>query len=435
MTKRRVVVTGFGVVSPFGVGKKVFWDNVTKGNSAASLIKSFDTSELPTKFCAPVQLNTDELDRLIENRKALKTMSRSAKFSMIAADEAVKDSGLDINSIDPFRFGTSLGTGGLGLWDIDYSKQLINLIVNTAYENPDKHLLLSNIMKNAMKNIHPLTPLKALSNISTTHIAIKYNAKGNCQTIATACTSSTQAIGEAYRQIKFGVADVMIAGGDDTLINPNGLASFSMLGVLSKNNDEYKTASRPFDKRRDGFMVGEGASIFILEDYEFCKKREGNPYAEITGYASTNDAYRLTDGPPDAAGSIKAINIALEDAKLSNDKIDYINAHGTGTQMNDKNETFAIKSVFKENAYSIPVSSTKSMIGHLIAAAGCVELAVCILALQNQVIPPTINYKVPDEDCDLDYVPNNPRDSKINTILSNSFGFGGQNACLIISKI
>ncbi len=227
----------------------------------------------------------------------------------------------------------------------------------------------------------------------------------------------------------------MIAGGDDTLINPNGLASFSMLGVLSKNNDEYKTASRPFDKRRDGFMVGEGASIFILEDYEFCKKRGGNPYAEITGYASTNDAYRLTDGPPDAAGSIKAINIALEDAKLSNDKIDYINAHGTGTQMNDKNETFAIKSVFKENAYSIPVSSTKSMIGHLIAAAGCVELAVCILALQNQVIPPTINYKVPDEDCDLDYVPNNPRDSKINTILSNSFGFGGQNACLIINKI
>ena len=208
-----------------------------------------------------------------------------------------------------------------------------------------------------------------------------------------------------------------------------------MLGVLSKNNNEYKTAARPFDKRRDGFMIGEGASIFILEDYEFCKKRGGNPYAEITGYASTNDAYRLTDGPPNAEGSINAISIALNDANLSSDKIDYINAHGTGTQMNDKCETYAIKSVFKENAFSIPVSSTKSMIGHLISASACVELAACILALQNQIIPPTINYAEPDEDCDLDYVPNNPRELKINTILSNSFGFGGQNACLIIKKI
>jgi 3-oxoacyl-[acyl-carrier-protein] synthase II len=296
-------------------------------------------------------------------------------------------------------------------------------------------LKFSRVWQNIMQNLHPLTPLKALPNITTAHLAIKYNARGNCQTITAACTSSAQAIGEAYRQIKSGYADIMIAGGSDSMTNPNGLVAFSMLGVLSKNNEEYKTAVRPFDKRRDGFMIGEGAAVFILEELEHSRKRGANIYAEIIGYSNTNDAYRLTDEPPDARGSIEAIKSALLEARISKTEVDYINAHGTGTQMNDRNETYAIKSVFGNDAYSIPVSSTKSMIGHLVAAAGGVEFAACLMAMKNQVIPPTINYVVPDEDCDLDYVPNISREASLNIIQTNSFGFGGQNACLIIKKV
>ncbi|MBK8552283.1 MAG: beta-ketoacyl-[acyl-carrier-protein] synthase family protein [Ignavibacteria bacterium] len=259
--------------------------------------------------------------------------------------------------------------------------------------------------------------------------------KGNCQTVTTACTSSAQAIGDAYRQIKSGYADVIIAGGSDSLANPYGIVAFSLLGVLSKNNEEYLTAIRPFDKRRDGFMIGEGAAVFVLEEYEHCRKRGANIYSEIKGFASTNDAFRLTDEPPDAGGSVKAMELALEYAGIDRSSVDYINAHGTGTRMNDRNETFAIKKVFGNRAYSIPVSSTKSMIGHLVAGAGAIEFAACIMAMKNQIIPPTINYEIPDEDCDLDYVPNVSRDAGLKVIQSNSFGFGGQNACLIIKEV
>jgi 3-oxoacyl-[acyl-carrier-protein] synthase II len=258
---------------------------------------------------------------------------------------------------------------------------------------------------------------------------------GECLTTTTACTSSAQAIGEAYKKIKYGLLDAVICGGSDSMTTPFGLSAFSTLGVISKNNDEYNTACRPFDKTRDGFVIGEGSAMFVLEEYESCKKRGGIPLAEILGYSSTNDAYRLTDEPPDARGSINAIKFALDDAGLNIDEIDYINAHGTGTKMNDKTETFTIKSVFGNRAYNIPVSSTKSMIGHLVAAAGAIELGTSLISMINSIIPPTINYKVKDEECDLDYVTNVSRESKINTVLSNSFGFGGQNACLIIKKI
>jgi 3-oxoacyl-[acyl-carrier-protein] synthase II len=280
--------------------------------------------------------------------------------------------------------------------------------------------------------MHPLSPLKSLSNIPTAHLAINYNARGNCQTITTACTSSAQAIGEAYRQIKFGIADVMLAGGSDAMINPYGLVAFSMLGVISRNNAEYRTAARPFDRRRDGFMLGEGAALFVLEEREYCKRRGADPYGEIAGYASTCDAFRLTDEPPQAWGSIAAIQMAMAEARLGS--VDYINAHGTGTKMNDKTETFAIKKVFAERAHAIPISSTKSMIGHLVAGAGAVELAACVLALENQVVPPTINYEEADPECDLDYIPNQARAARVEAILSNSFGFGGQNACLVVKR-
>lgn len=433
--ERRVAVTGMGVVSPFGAGKDIYWYNIREGNSAASLIRSFDVTDLPTKFYARVPMDDTELEDMIEDKKSAKTMSRAAKMAMIASEDAVKESGIDTASLDPYRFGTSMGAAGIGLWDIEYSNRFLELIMNTVTKDTGKEQAFSNVWQNIMENLHPLTPLKALPNITTAHIAIKNNARGNCQTISTACTSSAQAIGEAYRQIKGGYADVMITGGSDSMANPNGIVAFSMLGVLSKNNTGYLTAAKPFDKRRDGFMIGEGSAVFILEEYESAKKRGADIYCEIIGYASTNDAFRLTDEPPDARGSIMAMEIALNNAGIDRRTVDYINSHGTGTQMNDRSETFAIKSVFGKDAYSIPISSTKSMIGHLIAGAGCIELAACILAMKNQIIPPTINYEVPDGVCDLDYVPNFSRDAKLNIIQSNSFGFGGQNACLIIKKV
>lgn len=435
MNDRRVVVTGMGVVSSFGAGKEIYWKNISEGKSAAALITSFDVTDLPTKFFAKLQMTDIELENLIEDKKSAKTMSRAAKLALIAAEEAFIESGIDTLSLDPYRLGTSMGAAGIGLWDLEYSNRFLELILNSVRSDKEKDLAFSNVWLNIMENLNPLTPLKALPNIATAHLSIRYNARGNCQTISTACTSSAQAIGEAYRQIKNGYTDTMIAGGSDSMANPNGIVAFSMLGVLSKNNTEYATAARPFDKSRDGFMIGEGSAVFILEEYEQAKKRGADIYSEIIGYASTNDAFRLTDEPSDARGSIRSMEIALDQAGIERGAVDYINAHGTGTQMNDRSETFAIKTVFGKDAYSIPVSSTKSMIGHLVAGAGCIEFAACQLALKNQIIPPTINYEIPDESCDLDYVPNASRDAKLNIIQSNSFGFGGQNACLIIKKI
>ena len=428
---RRAVITGMGLVSPFGIGKDAFLDNVVQGKSAASLVTSVDVSKLPTRFAGQVPDDNDKIDSMIKNQKSLKAMSRSSKFGVIAADEAVSDAGLDTGRLDPYRIGTSIGAGGLGIWDADVARQTLRA-VQDSFDKREVTFDYAKVWRNTLDRVHPLTSLKALANIGTAHIAINHNARGICQTISTACTSSTQAIGEAYRQIKFGFADVMITGGSDAMVNPNALVGFSALGVLSKNNDEYKTASRPFDKRRDGFMIGEGAAVFVLEEVEHAKKRGGRIYGEIVGFANTNDAFRLTDEPPEAWGTIQAMKMALEDARISPETVDYINAHGTGTRMNDVTETRAIKNVFKERAYAIPVSSTKSMIGHLVAAAGAVEFAACVLAMEHRVIPPTINYEVPDPHCDLDYVPNEAREASLNTILSNSFGFGGQNACLVL---
>lgn len=435
MCNRRVVVTGLGVVSPYGIGKDTFWENLKEGRSAARLINSFDASRLPVKFFANLPLCDIELENYIEDKKSTKTMSRSAKMALIAAQEAFMESGLDINTIDPFRIGTSLGAGGLGLWDLEYSDKFLELALYSQRNGLSKEIHFTEVWNNMMQKLHPLIPLKALPNITTAHLAINFNAQGNCQTVTTACTSSAQAIGEAYRQIKHGYADVIITGGSDSMTNPNGVVAFSLLGVLSKNNDEYNTAVRPFDKRRDGFMIGEGSAILILEEYENCKKRGAQPYAEVIGYCSANDAFRLTDEEPSARGAKHSIASALVEAGISPGNVDYINAHGTGTRMNDKTETYALKSIFGDDAYSVPVSSTKSMIGHLVAAAGCVELAACLMSLKNQIILPTINYECPDEECDLDYVPNTARDGKLNIIQSNSFGFGGQNVCLIIKKL
>ena len=433
MNNRRVVITGLGVISPYGIGADIYWNYLLAGKSAAKMIDTFDASGLPTQFAAPVSLKDDELDDLVENKKSTKTMSRAIKQAVISAQEAVKNSGLDFNLTDPFRVGVCIGAGGLGLWDLEHSKHMLQIVANSTEDN--NQLCYGKVWQNQLTRVHPLTSLKALPNLAAAHIAINYNARGHCQTITTACTSSTQAIGEAYRLIKNDIVDVIITGGSDSMVNPNGMIAFSMLGVISKNNDEFYDAARPFDKRRDGFMVGEGAAIFMLEEYEHCRKRNGNPLAEIIGYASTCDAYRLTDEPAEAWGASEAMRLVLHEASANPEKVDSLNAHGTGTQMNDKNETHAIKEVFKDHAYQMPINSTKSLVGHLVAAAGAIELVGCVKSIQEQVIHPTINYTVPDPDCDLDYVPNESREAKVKMVLSNSFGFGGQNACLLIQSI
>ncbi|HEY5622699.1 MAG TPA: beta-ketoacyl-[acyl-carrier-protein] synthase family protein [Gammaproteobacteria bacterium] len=430
---RRVVVTGAGAVTPFGVGRHMFADAILAGRSAAGQITRFDASVLPTRFAAQVPLEDADLDPLIENQKSTKNMSRAMKFAVIAAREAVEEANLDTNALDPRRIGTAIGVGGLGLRDLGATLDSMDILARSIEAEGRGADLAARVWRDTLKEMNPLTPLKELPNMAAAHIAINHNARGPSTTLATACVSSSQAIGEAYRQIKFGFADVMLAGGTDSMTNPTALIGFSALGVLSRNNAEYDTAARPFDRRRDGFMLGEGSAVFVLEGYETCRARGAEPLAEIVGYATTCDAFRLTDEPPEAWGSIEAMRLAISDSGLDYRDVDYINAHGTGTRMNDSTETRAIKKVF-DGAPVPPVSSTKSMIGHLVAAAGAVEATACLAALERQSLPPTINYAEPDPECDLDYVPNNARETSLDVVLSNSFGFGGQNSCLLIRK-
>lgn len=430
----RVVISGIGVLSPFGIGCNLFWDQLHQGGSAAKRISSFDASNMPTQFWANAPQSNEELSELVEPRKTSKLLTRSGKMGLIAAAEAVKQCGIDFSFLPHHKVGISIGVGGIGLVKGDLPRNSVpkyhDLKSNTfSYEEEGKY------WKEMLDNTSPLLSLLSIPNSISAHLSIKYKAQGNCQTITTACTSSSQAIGEAFHKIKYGLSEVMITGGSDSMTDPNSLLSFGLLGVLSTNNDEFESASRPFDRDRDGFLIGEGSAFFILESYKHCKERGGTALAEITGFGCTSDAYRITDEPEDAHGSIAAMQTALAEAKLNPEEISYINAHGTSTVMNDQIETFAIKKVFGDAAYNIPVSSNKSMIGHLVAGAGAIELAASVLSMQNNIIPPTINLHNADPNCDLDYVPNTARDAKLRAILSNSFGFGGQNSCLIIEKM
>lgn len=432
MPKRRVVVSGLGVVSPFGLGKQPFWDGLAHGTSGARLIDSFPTADMPTRFAAQLNIDDDRLGAFITDQKIVKTLSRSGKMIIIAAQEALDDAKIDFSKVDPYLTATSLGAGGTGLWDTDHANRLLDVFLSSVENSDGLKFRQEVVWSNVLRKIHPLTPLRALPNVPTAHLAIMTNARGQCQTITTACTSSAQAIGEAFRLVQSGIADIVISGGGDSMSNAYGLVAFSMLGVLSINNEEWQTASRPFDRRRDGFMIGEGAAVLVLEEREACLNRGGTPYAEVIGFAGTNDAYRLTDEPAEAWGSIAAMKGAMASAGISPADVDYVNAHGTGTKMNDKTETHAIKVALGEHAARVPVSSTKSQIGHLVAGAGAIECAACLWALRHQMIPPTINYRQPDPDCDLDCVPNTARPANLNVVLSNSFGFGGQNACLAL---
>ncbi|MCA6069952.1 MAG: beta-ketoacyl-ACP synthase II [Endomicrobium sp.] len=408
---KRIVITGIGVVTPIGIGSAEFTQALRDGKSGVSVIESFDTSAYATKFAATVK--NFEPEQFIEKKK-VKKMARFTQLGFAAAKMAVEDSGLDITKEDLSRIGVITGTGIGGL-DI--------------IEDEERTLL-----DKGPRRVSPFLIPMIITNMLPGEIAIKYGFTGPNYAVTSACASSNHAMGDALGLLRSGDVDVIISGGSEAAVVPLGLAGFCSIKALSQRNDEPQKASRPFDKNRDGFVMGEGAGIVVLETLDHALSRGAKIYAELAGYGASDDAYHITAPEPDGKAAIVAMEKAIADAGVSKEEIDYINAHGTSTALNDKTETFAIKKVFGDKAYEIPISSTKSMTGHLLGGAASVELVATVLAMQKGFIPPTINYETPDPDCDLDYVPNTARIQQITCALSNSLGFGGHNATVIIKK-
>ena len=414
------------MVTPLGSDLEQVWRRLLNGESGIGYITLFDASNFPTKISAEVR-NWD-LSDVGEDPQQWKHQGRHTHFAIGAAKKAMADSGLDTSKIDPTRFGVYLGSGE-GQQDFDRFTQMMV----AALSGGDK-LDLAKFTRVGLETLNPVAELEQEPNMPAGHLASLFGAEGPNVNCLTACAASSQAIGEAVEIIRRGEADVMLSGGTHTMIHPFGVTGFNLLTALSTRNDDPSKASRPFDRYRDGFVLGEGAGMVVLEALEHARARGARIYGEVTGYGSTADAFRITDTHPEGRGAITCMKMALADARKNIDQIDYINAHGTSTNVNDKVETLAIKKVFGERAYNIPVSSTKSMMGHLIAAAGVTELVFCLLAIRDQVVPPTTNYEAPDPDCDLDYVPNVAREVRCDVALSNSFGFGGQNITLIVER-
>ena len=423
---RRVAVTGLGVVAPNGVGKDAFWDACVEGRSGVGPIRSFDASSHPVKVAAEVQ-DLDLFEAVpAEHRKSLRIMGRAARFGVVAAHLAMKDSGLDPNRIIPERLGVVMGTG---MVPIDLP-EIAPLLAQACSQ--EGGLDATELGRNG-SSLVPLWILKYLPNMVAAHISLLHNAKGPNSTIATACAAGTQAIGEGFRLIQRGDADYCLAGGADSRIDPLLMLAYSSLGALSPAKRNAADVSRPFDGERDGFVLGEGSGILVLEDFEHAKNRGATIYAEVMGMGSSFDAYAITKPDPEAGGATRAIEWALREARLNACDVDYVNAHGTSTRLNDLMETTAVKRVFGNSAKGLPMSSIKSMIGHLIGAAGAVEAVAMAMSLYKGVVPPTINQTRPDPRCDLDYVPNEARDLRLHRAISTSFGFGGQNAALVMS--
>ena len=422
---RRVVVTGMGCVTPMGTDVERVWEGLKHGESGVGYTTVFDASNFPTKISAEVR--GFDVSEVGEDPELWKLRGRHTKFAIGAAKKAVADSGIEDSPLDPTRFGVYLGSGE-GQQDFNsFTRMMVSALKGDQFD-------LALFTKAGLEELHPVAELEQEPNMPAGHLAAAFNAQGPNSNCLTACAASSQAIGEAAEIIRRGDADVMLSGGTHSMIHPFGVTGFNLLTALSTHNDEPTKASRPFDLNRDGFVLGEGAAMVVLEELEHAKARGAKIYGELTGYGSTADAFRITDTHPEGRGAIRCIQMALADARLNLDQIDYINAHGTSTSVNDKVETLAIKNVFGQQAYKIPVSSTKSMMGHLIAAAGATELIICLLAIRDGVLPPTINYEHPDPECDLDYIPNVAREAKCEMALSNSFGFGGQNITLIASR-
>jgi len=424
--QRRVVITGIGLVTPLGIGLEQNWDSLINGRSGIGRLTHFNASGFPTRIAG--QVKGFNARRMLGPRDDIDCLGAHSRFSLAAARLAHEDAGLGGCALKPERVGVYLGCGEGDpsfLW-----------LARRISESLDAHgeVSIPRFLSRGMEMMNPRKDIEYEPNKPVYHIANLFNAHGPNSNCLTACAASAQALGEAACSIVRGDAEVMFAGGAHSMIHPMGLAGFSLLNAISTRNDEPEKASRPFDQKRDGFVLSEGAGVLILEEESHAAKRGARIYGELLGYGCSSDAYRITDIHPDGRGAAQAMQNALNDARISPPQVGYINAHGTSTQINDRVETLAIKKVFGEHSRAVPISSTKSIMGHLIAAAGAVETAVCLLAIGRGIIPPTINQEYPDPDCDLDYVPNKAREAKVDIALSNSFGFGGQNICLILSR-
>ncbi|MBP1991374.1 beta-ketoacyl-ACP synthase II [Paenibacillus eucommiae] len=406
----RVVITGLGVVTSLGQDVETFWANLIAGKSGVGMIESFDVTEYPTRIAA--EIKNFNLDKYADKKEA-RRMDRYVQFAVAASIDALKDANLNVKTdTDPERVGVHVGSGigGLTTWE-------------------EQHRIL---LEKGPKRVSPFFIPMMIANMGSGQISMITGAKGPNTTSVTACASGTHSIGESFKMIKYGDADVMICGGAEATISPTGVAGFCALRAMSTRNEEPEKASRPFDTDRDGFVMGEGAGVLILESLEHAQNRGARIYAEVIGYGMSGDAYHMTEPDPD--GAARCMAKALKDAGITAEAIDYINAHGTSTPVGDRSETTAIKRAFGDHAYKLAVSSTKSMTGHLLGAAGGVEAVICSLTIKNDLIPPTINLVNQDPECDLDYVPNVPRATQVDMVMSNSFGFGGHNATIILKK-
>ncbi|HEY0460124.1 MAG TPA: beta-ketoacyl-ACP synthase II [Pyrinomonadaceae bacterium] len=409
--KRRVVVTGLGLVTPVGNDVPATWDALKRGQSGADQIKKFDTENFDVKFACEVK--NFNVEDFLEKKEA-RRMGAFSHFAVAASDEAVRDSGLKIDETNAEMVGTYISSGIGDFWAIEREHE--------------------KLLRSGPGRVSPFFIVSAIVNLASGNVSIRHGAKGPNSATATACSAGAHAIGDSFRLIERGDADAMICGGAESAITPMSVAGFDSMRALSRHNSEPTKASRPFDAARDGFVIGEGAGILILEELEFAKARGARIYAEIVGYGMSGDAFHVTMPDETGSGAIRVMQRAIKDAGINPEQIGYINAHGTSTPYNDKFETLAIKKVFGEHAYKLAVSSTKSMTGHALGAAGGIEAVISVLSLKENQLMPTINYENPDPDCDLDYVPNEPRNQEVEFALSNSFGFGGTNACLIFKR-
>ena len=414
MNRRRVVITGLGCVTALAESVGELFTALCEGKSGISTIESFDTSDYPVKFGG--EIRNFDITKYVDQRES-KRMDRFTQFAMAAAMQAVDDSGLDFSKEDAFRAGVIVGTGIGGIKEIE-----------------EQHIRL---LEKGPRKVSPFCVPRLMGNAASGNIAIRYSLQGPNICVVSACASGSHAVGESFCNIIAGRSDIMIAGGSEAALTPVGLASFCAARSLSTRNNDPAAASRPFDVDRDGFVLSEGAGILVLEEYEHAKKRGANIYAELLGFSATDDGYHITAPLPNGEGAAKAMELALADAKIERQKVDYINAHGTGTELNDIAESSAIRAVFGEYAYKLLVSSTKSCHGHLLGATGAVELIACVKVINESVIPPTINLENQDPRCDakMDFVPLQARQAKVNIAMSNSLGFGGHNACLVVGKI
>ena len=409
--ERRVVVTGLGVISPVGNDVPTMWESLVNGRSGVDYITRFDTSELATKFGAEVK---DFDPKEYFGHREARRLDRFTQFAVVAAREALEDSGLEVNEDNTWRIGVVIGSGVGGIGTIIEQVRVMD--------------------RRGPRRVSPFMIPMMLPDTAPGVVAITFGLRGPNMSVVSACATGTNAIGEAAAMVRRGAVDAMLCGGAEAGLLPIAIAGMNVMGALSTRNDDPQRACRPFDATRDGFVMGEGAAVLVLESLEHAQQRGAHIYAEVIGYGATADAFHITAPDEEGTGAAMAIRMALEDAGIAPEEVDYINAHGTGTVLNDKSETKAIKKALGEHAYRVAISSTKSMTGHLLGAAGALEAVACCLALEHGIIPPTINYEHPDPECDLDYVPNVARRAPLRTVMSNSFGFGGHNACLIFRK-